>query len=98
MVSASLLACGLMTLLLLVCPTDASSTLFAYITNPGSNSVSVIDAASNVVVEAIPVGSDPHGVAVNLVGARVCSVAKARDLNGSRTPAEREGQVAKDEA
>src|SRR5262245_29628679 len=45
---------------------------FAYITNSGDNSVSVLDTASNTVVGApIPVGTGPRGVAVHPAGTRV---------------------------
>jgi YVTN family beta-propeller protein len=40
----------------------------AYITNEGSNSVSVIDTATNTVIATIPVGGEPHGVAVSSDG------------------------------
>jgi YVTN family beta-propeller protein len=43
---------------------------FAYISNQGSNNVSVIDVASNTVVATVPVGSGPGGVAVNPGGTR----------------------------
>ena len=44
---------------------------FAYITNGGGNTVSVIDTATNTVVSTIPVGTCPQGVAVNPAGTRV---------------------------
>ena len=44
---------------------------FAYITNTGSNSVSVIDTATNTVVATVAVGFAPLGVAVNPAGTRV---------------------------
>lgn len=44
---------------------------FAYVTNGDSNSVSVMDIATNGVVATIPVGSNPRGVAVSPTGARV---------------------------
>ena len=44
---------------------------FAYITNTGSNSVSVIDTATNTVVATVPVGFAPLGVAVNPAVTRV---------------------------
>jgi len=44
---------------------------FAYITNSGDNTVSVIDTATNKVTAMIPVGSHPMGVAVTLDGKRV---------------------------
>ena len=37
---------------------------FAYITNQGSNSVSVIDTATNTVTDTIPVGNNPFGIAL----------------------------------
>ena len=38
---------------------------FAYITNSGDNTVSVLDTATNTVVTIVPVGSSPVGVAVH---------------------------------
>jgi YVTN family beta-propeller protein len=43
----------------------------AYITNSGSNNVSVIDTASNRVTATIPVGIDPQGIAVSPNGSKV---------------------------
>ena|ERR1700730_7177537 len=43
----------------------------AYITNLGSNTVSVIDTATNKVTATIPVGFSPYGVAVSPDGGRV---------------------------
>lgn len=42
----------------------------AYVSNSGSNSVSVIDVGSNVVVRSVPVGTAPFGVAVDGSGTR----------------------------
>ena len=42
----------------------ASAEPFAYITNSGSNNVSVIDVSTNAVVDTVDVGSQPTGVAV----------------------------------
>jgi YVTN family beta-propeller protein len=39
---------------------------FAYIPNSGSNTVSVIDTASNAVVKTMTVGTNPHGVATSV--------------------------------
>jgi len=44
---------------------------FAYITNSGSNTVSVIDAATNTVTSNVTVGAEPYGAAVNPAGTRV---------------------------
>ena len=44
---------------------------FAYITNRGSDTVTVIDLATNVVVATVAVGRAPHGVTANPVGTRV---------------------------
>src|SRR5258708_6430333 len=43
----------------------------AYITNQGSNTVSVIDTATNAVSATIPVGINPIGVAVNPDGSKI---------------------------
>jgi YVTN family beta-propeller protein len=43
-------------------PTTAGTAL---VTNFGSNSVSVVDAATNRVVSTLPVGAGPRGIAVN---------------------------------
>ena len=44
---------------------------FAYITNYGSNTVSVINVATHAVVKTIPVGVNPYGVAVSPNGSKV---------------------------
>ena len=44
---------------------------YAYITNAGSNSVSVIDTATNNIIATVPVGSSPDGVTVDLEGKKV---------------------------
>ena len=41
---------------------------FAYISNFASDTVSVIDTATNTVVATVPVGTRPYGVAVNPAG------------------------------
>jgi len=41
------------------------------VTNGGTNSVSVIDTATNTVVATVTVGSNPSGVALNSRGTRV---------------------------
>src|SRR5260370_37582820 len=43
----------------------------AYITNVNSNTVSVIDTVTNTVIATIPVGLNPHGVAVSSDGRKV---------------------------
>ncbi len=49
----------------------ASAEPFAYTTNQGSSSVSVIDTATNTVVATVPVGSGPFGLEVTPDGAFV---------------------------
>ncbi len=44
---------------------------FAYITNTGSDNVSVIDMATNTVVATVPVGDGPFGIAVDYLGPRI---------------------------
>jgi YVTN family beta-propeller protein len=60
-------------------PLVASAAPFAYITNYGSNNVSVIDTSSNTVTATVTVGTNPYGVAVNPAGTRVYVV--NRDSN-----------------
>lgn len=48
----------------------AQAAPFAYIPNQTSNTVSVIDIATNNVVATVAVGTVPFGVAVNLNGTR----------------------------
>jgi len=52
-------------------PIVASAAPFAYITNYGSNTVSVIDTSSNTVTATVTVGTGHYGVAVNPAGTRV---------------------------
>ena len=61
---------GLWLLALVLPPGFAGAAPFAYISNQNSNTVSVIDTASNTVVATVPVGTDPWGVAVNPTGTR----------------------------
>jgi YVTN family beta-propeller protein len=51
--------------------TVAQGAPFAYITNSGDNTVSVIDTATNTVTATVTVGALPFGVAVTPDGARV---------------------------
>ncbi|MGB9930086.1 MAG: DUF7507 domain-containing protein, partial [Methanosarcina sp.] len=48
-----------------------SNSKFAYITNIGSNNVSVIDIATDTVIATVNVGINPFGVAVNPDGTKV---------------------------
>src|SRR5215469_16917540 len=54
----------------MLCSTPAEAKPFAYVTNSGSGTVSVIDTATNTVVATVPVGSDPNGVAITPDGTR----------------------------
>jgi YVTN family beta-propeller protein len=56
--------------LLLLLPAGANPQN-AYITNSGSNTVSVIDTATNTVTATIPVGLEPWGVAVTPDGSKI---------------------------
>ncbi len=49
----------------------SSTATYAYITNGGSNSVSVIDTATNTVAATVSVGSSPQGVAFSPDGTLV---------------------------
>jgi YVTN family beta-propeller protein len=59
------------TFLCLAFPGLATGAPFAYITNASSNTVSVIDTASNTVIATVAVGVAPQGVAVHPDGSRV---------------------------
>src|SRR5574337_284691 len=50
---------------------SAGAAPYAYITNQGSNNVSVIDTATNTVTATVNVGDNPRGVAVNPAGTKV---------------------------
>ncbi|MDD4249340.1 MAG: PKD domain-containing protein, partial [Methanosarcina sp.] len=52
-------------------PSVTASHVYAYITNTGSNTVSVIDTTTNNVTATVPVGNSPYGVAVNPDGTKV---------------------------
>jgi YVTN family beta-propeller protein len=69
--SATLLSFSAVLSLLLLPTLAAHATPFAYITNNGSNNVSVIDTASNTVTATVAVGPNPTGVAVHPAGTRV---------------------------
>jgi len=43
----------------------------AYVSNNGSDTVTVVDTATNTVIAVIPVGDRPRGLAVTADGARV---------------------------
>src|SRR6267378_1992179 len=75
------LVLGLLGMALLAVPAGAAP--FAYITNLGSNNVSVIDTASNSVTATIPVCCGPSGVAVNPAGTRVYVVTALVSIAGS---------------
>ncbi|VVB53892.1 Cytochrome D1 heme domain protein [uncultured archaeon] len=64
-------AVGIMMLTLIVLTGGVSAAPFAYITTSGNFGVSVIDTATNQVIETIGVGDQPTGVAVNPEGTRV---------------------------
>jgi YVTN family beta-propeller protein len=49
---------------------DASAE-YAYVPNEKSNTVSVINTTTNIVISTLPVGNHPDGVAVNLDGTKV---------------------------
>ena len=59
-----------LTLACLLCPASTRAQN-AYITNQNSNTVSVIDTATDTVIATIPVGLSPFGVAVSPDGSKV---------------------------
>ena len=68
---ALLKALGITILALLILASIAGAEPYAYITNAGSNTVSVIDIAINKVTSIVNVGDLPCGVAVNPNGKKV---------------------------
>ena len=56
--------CALLAMALGLMATPAAAAPFAYVVNAGSNTVSVIDTATNAIVAAIAVGLNSCGVAV----------------------------------
>jgi YVTN family beta-propeller protein len=52
-------------------PLAASTTPYAYVANYGSGTVSVINTSTNTVVNTVPVGNDPEGVAITPTGTLV---------------------------
>ena len=56
------------------CSTRACS--FERVANEVDNAVSVIDKATNMVVETVPTGDDPRGVAVTPDGKQTCHPAE----------------------
>lgn len=51
--------------------TSNAGDAFAYVTNYGNSTVSVINTTNHALVATIPVGSGPFGIAVSLDGSRV---------------------------
>src|SRR5579864_9703688 len=69
LVVRSILKLALITSCALACSAQAQQ--FAYVTNSGSSSVSVVDTATNTVKATIGVGARPIGVAFTPDGSRV---------------------------
>lgn len=64
-------------------PTPAPCAVFAYVSNTGSDNISVIDTSTNTVVATLPsLESGPSGVAINPAGTRAY-VANSSGLNPS---------------
>jgi YVTN family beta-propeller protein len=57
----------------------SNAAKYAYITNSGSTTVSVIDTATNKVTATVNVGSNPYGVAVNPKGTKVYVASDVND-------------------
>ncbi len=76
------IALGITALALLMLVSIAGAAPFAYITNGDSNSVSVIDTATNKVTATISVGSNPMGAAISPDGTKVyVANAKSNDIS-----------------
>ena len=57
----------------------AQASPLAYISNEGSNDVSVIDTGRNALVATIPVGNAPYGIAVSAAGDRIYVANRSSD-------------------
>jgi YVTN family beta-propeller protein len=57
----------------------SNTAKYAYITNSGATTVSVIDTATNKVTATVNVGSNPYGVAVNPKGTKVYVASDVND-------------------
>jgi YVTN family beta-propeller protein len=57
----------------------SNTAKYAYITNSGTTTVSVIDIATNKVTATVNVGSNPYGVAVNPKGTKVYVASDVND-------------------
>ncbi|MDP4510311.1 YncE family protein [Nonomuraea turcica] len=71
--AAAAIAVGLATLIPLTgvpAPAVAQVRQFAYVANSGSGTVSVINTATNTVIDTIPVGAQPAAVAITPNGTR----------------------------
>src|SRR5258706_12886678 len=62
---------ALVTLLALAVPAAAPGAPFAYVPNEGSATISVIDTATDLVVDTLRIGSKPRGIAVSRDGERL---------------------------
>lgn len=62
-------------------PSRPDAAPFAYIPNSGSNSVSIMDTATNSVVRTMTVGTTPHGVAVLVKASEIFSFITNYDSN-----------------
>ncbi|MDY0129232.1 MAG: hypothetical protein RBR63_03465 [Methanosarcina vacuolata] len=77
--SVALVSTAIVLFLILIFSTTSAATAqntsstakYAYITNSGSTTVSVIDITTNKVTSTINVGKSPYGVAVNPAGTKV---------------------------
>jgi YVTN family beta-propeller protein len=63
--AGSCVLCAVLALAVALGARPAEAAPFAYVANFGSNTVSVIDTATNKVAATVPVGTNPTGVAVN---------------------------------
>jgi YVTN family beta-propeller protein len=59
--------------------TPGASARYAYVTNSGDGTVSVIETANNAVIGSIPVGGEPVDVAISPNGARAYVAGKSSD-------------------
>lgn len=75
----SCMKAGLVSVCFILLSGSVLAAPFAYIANSGSDNVSVIDVATNMVIATVAVGDAPRGVAANVQGTRVYVANRADD-------------------
>src|SRR5262249_25555345 len=65
------IVCGIALIGVTLIPMTAGAQPFAYVANPGNNTVSVVNTATNAIVATVNVDAGPEAIAVTPDGTRV---------------------------